>query len=519
MLLKKIEIEKFRNFEKTVIELDKNDHSSVFSIASCNGGGKSTLLQFVFTMLRCFVDKDKHVYIQNLLANIPTVSSREPLAKFVVESNGMDHELAFIVAPAENFNLIVDLEEAKNKFDEECANRRQNERFLDFKQKVNDSKRVTAIMISELVQIRQHFKFTSKYELNLYENALHSDNIDVYKTFTDVFFSNRDFSVDVELEPLVVSLTTKLKQLQHQLEQNSLSYICHLANEENVLLLQSTMPKNERIELSRKIYLTASASQVFLFLSAQQKQHIFKEFHFFKPYKSGLSVHHLYEESIVKAKTEMEGFFTYDFAPTDLILKAFQKAFEQDLKVKLQTKYYGNHYDQLVAELGAFLEGKEIAVDEDFERVIFSLKDSKDELGPEDLSHGELKKLSLYVWLKHIVEKDAIILMDEVDIALHPRWQYEITKDLVNWSGNSQFILATHSPQILSSTYYKNLIKLVNTEGKTSVIRYGQPPVDRDINTTVTAVMDAPDLPADLKDLHKNYRHLVDSGDIETPAA
>ena len=35
--------------------------------------------------------------------------------------------------------------------------------------------------------------------------------------------------------------------------------------------------------------------------------------------------------------------------------------------------------------------------------------------------------------------------MDEIEIALHPDWQYEIVNDLKDWAQNNQFILATHS--------------------------------------------------------------------------
>ena len=35
--------------------------------------------------------------------------------------------------------------------------------------------------------------------------------------------------------------------------------------------------------------------------------------------------------------------------------------------------------------------------------------------------------------------------MDEIEIALHPDWQYEIINELQDWSKNNQFILATHS--------------------------------------------------------------------------
>jgi predicted ATP-binding protein involved in virulence len=67
------------------------------------------------------------------------------------------------------------------------------------------------------------------------------------------------------------------------------------------------------------------------------------------------------------------------------------------------------------------------------------------ELYPEDFSHGELKRLSIYVWLKFRNIEDAIVLMDEIEIAFHPDWQYQIISDLKEWAPSNQYILATHS--------------------------------------------------------------------------
>ena len=38
--------------------------------------------------------------------------------------------------------------------------------------------------------------------------------------------------------------------------------------------------------------------------------------------------------------------------------------------------------------------------------------------------------------------------MDEVDLALHPDWQYKIVSDLVDWVPSNQYILATHSYEL-----------------------------------------------------------------------
>lgn len=42
-----------------------------------------------------------------------------------------------------------------------------------------------------------------------------------------------------------------------------------------------------------------------------------------------------------------------------------------------------------------------------------------------------------------------IILIDEIDLHLHPAWQRKIVSILMNTFPNCQFIITTHSPQVL----------------------------------------------------------------------
>lgn len=51
--------------------------------------------------------------------------------------------------------------------------------------------------------------------------------------------------------------------------------------------------------------------------------------------------------------------------------------------------------------------------------------------------------------LENPLEGDGIILIDEIDLHLHPSWQRKICHALVETFPNCQFIITTHSPQIL----------------------------------------------------------------------
>jgi len=54
-------------------------------------------------------------------------------------------------------------------------------------------------------------------------------------------------------------------------------------------------------------------------------------------------------------------------------------------------------------------------------------------------------------YLSNSNESEALIMIDEVDLHLHPRWQQNILIDLQEAFQNAQFIVTTHSPQVLTS--------------------------------------------------------------------
>ena len=55
------------------------------------------------------------------------------------------------------------------------------------------------------------------------------------------------------------------------------------------------------------------------------------------------------------------------------------------------------------------------------------------------------------------LESPAIVLIDEVDLHLHPAWQQRVVSDLLRCFPNTQFILTTHSPIVVEGV--NNLLK------------------------------------------------------------
>jgi len=52
---------------------------------------------------------------------------------------------------------------------------------------------------------------------------------------------------------------------------------------------------------------------------------------------------------------------------------------------------------------------------------------------------------------EEILKESAIVLIDEVDLHLHPAWQRDIIPALTHVFPNVQFLVTTHSPQVLSN--------------------------------------------------------------------
>ncbi|QSV71728.1 MAG: AAA family ATPase [Aphanizomenon flos-aquae KM1D3_PB] len=211
-------------------------------------------------------------------------------------------------------------------------------------------------------------------------------------------------------------------------------FICQFDGDEIFKLL---------IELSNKIFLTAHISQIFLFLQPDNRKSLFK-----KQENNQTN----YYQQIKTANSKLPGFFTYDFLSIDILIEAFKKARDDDFKQAVEKGgNYGNNYVKLLDELNNLLSNKKINVEPDLSGINFKIDGDDTELYPEDLSHGELKRLCIYMWLKHNKIEDAIVLMDELEISFHPDWQYQIVRDLEEWGATNQYILATHSYELCNA--------------------------------------------------------------------
>lgn len=86
-------------------------------------------------------------------------------------------------------------------------------------------------------------------------------------------------------------------------------------------------------------------------------------------------------------------------------------------------------------------------------------------IGFDDLSSGEKMLYFMGFTLNQYNPQDALIMVDEPEDSLHPKWQQQIVRFFNNVGSNNQVILATHSPQIIASVHPESLFVLaINDE-------------------------------------------------------
>ena len=69
-------------------------------------------------------------------------------------------------------------------------------------------------------------------------------------------------------------------------------------------------------------------------------------------------------------------------------------------------------------------------------------------------------ELNGFLGVDAVKKTPGIIMIDEVDLYLHPHWQQHILADLQNAFPEMQFVVTTHSPFIVQSVDSKNVITL-----------------------------------------------------------
>ncbi|ELS33201.1 MULTISPECIES: AAA family ATPase [Pseudanabaena] len=459
MHLQRVQVPDFRVLKDVDITFEKNFNPRVFPLGSQNGGGKSTLLQLIFVLLHCSTNLERIPALKNLLNgfSLRKRESKRILAIIDIWDGKKTVHLEFFVCTDDyvnktlktinnkeikndtSFSLFTKLEEIKQaisrfKFQDDQLNSIIHQ-FEMRQSSSNPYKKFPDTLKKELLSLNIDFEsieieFSDSDFLNKFEK----------ETKSKLLYEHRKLEIQAEV------ISEFIDKLIEKLKSNNTQYITTYSSQEDIekeaLLcridnLDINIANQFLTNLSNKIFLAAPSTQVFLFLSKASR-------------KSLLTNRNNYYADLERMNSNLTGLITYDFLAVKTLIAAIQRAGQLDFEVARLTGEYGNNYKQLLKDLNFLLHDKQVNITPDLSGLTFTknISGKKVEIETEDLSHGELKRLSIYIWLKYYNIENSIVLMDEVDLALHPDWQYQVVSDLVEWVPSNQYILATHSYEL-----------------------------------------------------------------------
>ena len=191
---------------------------------------------------------------------------------------------------------------------------------------------------------------------------------------------------------------------------------------------------------------------------------------------------------------------------------------EEDLTMKEITNKVINEINGIfdILELDVKLKG----FSKDEKTLPIFENSAGEEFDINDLSSGEKQLFLRTLSIKMLEPNNSIILIDEPELSLHPKWQQRIIEVYKKIGENNQIIIATHSPHILGSVSNENIFILYRNEngkieaktGDELYSSYGQP-VDRVLKDIMgLKSVRTPKIDRDIQELRK----LVDEDKYDT---
>ncbi|MEH2071941.1 MAG: AAA family ATPase [Nostoc sp.] len=112
------------------------------------------------------------------------------------------------------------------------------------------------------------------------------------------------------------------------------------------------------------------------------------------------------------------------------------------------------------------------------------------------------------------LEGEGVVLIDEIELHLHPKWQREIIPALTRTFPNCQFIVTTHSPQVISQVKPEGIYILEKTD-EGVIAKKPESSFGRDSNRILEDLMGVPERPREIKESLLELFRLIDAGNLE----
>ena len=176
-----------------------------------------------------------------------------------------------------------------------------------------------------------------------------------------------------------------------------------------------------------------------------------------------------------------------------------------------------------------------IAEMDEFEDIMFKSKSEQPglylrktgglDIHVNQLSSGERVYLILLADLARrlqVIKPDAkledipgIVLIDEIELNLHPDWQRRIISTLTRIFKSCQFIITTHSPQVLGEVHGKQ-IRILSKNNESGIELLESPPSrGRDSNEILIGILGATEKNEDIKNELEKLEELISAGHLK----
>ena len=118
------------------------------------------------------------------------------------------------------------------------------------------------------------------------------------------------------------------------------------------------------------------------------------------------------------------------------------------------------------------------------------------------------------------LQSEAVVLIDEIELHLHPAWQQRILADLLRTFPNAQFIVSTHSPQVLTTVKPERVIGLHREDGNIVAGSAAAHTYGAEAGGVLAAVMGVSERPSNkFAAILESYMRLVSEGRGESEEA
>jgi hypothetical protein len=183
-----------------------------------------------------------------------------------------------------------------------------------------------------------------------------------------------------------------------------------------------------------------------------------------------------------------------DFSPGKEAIKHIRESigFEADLFKLLDGAYYLGLIENIVID--------------------FKKEGVNNSIPHYELSDGEQQLLMIRGLIEFLRGRETLFLLDEPDTFLHPKWQKAFIPEIDKFkAADTQFIIATHSPQILSNVKKENVFILEDGQ----LVQVTPHTYGRDISSILYELMGVEERVKEVQERLDNLFRLIDEENVQ----